>query len=276
MDTKTLVVGQDVYTFNNNYPVWFCNNKGMVVKVTPEGVEVQTADGLIRFDTNGKELDISRRDRLGFGPSPGDKFHTILWQSAPEFAPWELMEWYYVLYRVIGSVTSSQHAFLKHGDGAIKKFHTLQEAEKVAEELNKSMNNGLTSTRFSYQAVSQFEELEHGNICFDFATQTPQLQSLVLEICNLACSLPTFPVPVFRPDFELIKTPKGRYGCAEIFTLRDVVPPGGSGDLIEITDEKLLEKLRSIKGQYEYGGHQLFYYEHLMSTADWKVRVNKW
>ena len=143
MDTTKLVVGQDVYMFNDAYPHWFCNESGKVVKVTPTGVEVQTAGELLRFDPNnipvfivgqttlvvgqdvdvayaqrkdrkGKvvkvtptgvevevadllqfdndayELDISRRDRLGFGPSPEDKFHTFLWQSAPEFAPWHL------------------------------------------------------------------------------------------------------------------------------------------------------------------------------------------
>lgn len=82
-----------------------------MVKVTPSGVEVwvtatifQTAtpdgftevleehDGrLIRFDNKGCELDANRRDRLGFGPSPGDTFHNVLWFSAPEFQPWHLV-----------------------------------------------------------------------------------------------------------------------------------------------------------------------------------------
>jgi hypothetical protein len=39
MDTKTLVVGQDVYIVNNN-GTFFC--QGKVVKVMPEGVEVLT------------------------------------------------------------------------------------------------------------------------------------------------------------------------------------------------------------------------------------------
>ena len=143
MDTRTLVVGQDVYMFNDHYPHWFCGQRGKVVRVTPKGVEVQTAGELLRFDTNnipvfiggqttlvvgqdvdvaycqgkdrrgkvvkvtpsgvevevadllrfdndGYELDVSRRDRLGFGPSPGDKFYNSLWYSAPEFAPWHL------------------------------------------------------------------------------------------------------------------------------------------------------------------------------------------
>jgi hypothetical protein len=59
VDTKTLVVGQDVYMFSGCYV-----NKGKVVKVTPSGVDVQTGvmqnDGtwnaheLLHFDHNGR------------------------------------------------------------------------------------------------------------------------------------------------------------------------------------------------------------------------------
>jgi hypothetical protein len=143
MDTKTLVVGQEVYMLKPPYPYWFCGQKGKVVKVTPTGVDVQTAGELLRFDTcnipvfivgqttlvvgqdvdvaycqrkdrrgkvvkatpsgvevqvadllrfdnDGYELDVSRRDRLGFGPSPEDNFYTFLWEAAPEFGPWHL------------------------------------------------------------------------------------------------------------------------------------------------------------------------------------------
>jgi hypothetical protein len=48
MDTKTLVVGQDVYMLSGVY-----GNKGKVVKVTPSGVDVQTTDELLHFDNNG-------------------------------------------------------------------------------------------------------------------------------------------------------------------------------------------------------------------------------
>ena len=134
MDTKTLVVGQDVYMLKPPYPFWFCIDEGKVVKVTPEGVDVQVVDrqtanaaycqrkergdkaikitpsrgketdvgrrvevqvadlqtaDIIRFDTSGKETDVSRRDRLGFGPSE-DPFYNSLWHSAPEFGPWHL------------------------------------------------------------------------------------------------------------------------------------------------------------------------------------------
>jgi hypothetical protein len=65
------------------------DRRGKVVKVTPEGVDVEVVD-LLRFDNDGYELDVSRRDRFGFGPSPEDKFYTALWESAPEFAPWHL------------------------------------------------------------------------------------------------------------------------------------------------------------------------------------------
>jgi hypothetical protein len=125
MDTTKLVVGQDVYMLKPPYPFWFCIDEGKVVKVTPEGVDVQVVDrqtadaaycqrkdrgdkaikitpsrvevqvadlqtaDMIRFDTSGKETDVSRRDRLGFGPSE-DPFYNSLWHSAPEFGPWHL------------------------------------------------------------------------------------------------------------------------------------------------------------------------------------------
>ena len=85
MDTKTLVVGQDVDMVSGPYG---CSGK--VVKITPSGVDVQTDDELVRFDKNGKETDASRRDRLGFGPSPESKFHNFLWNCAPERQPWQL------------------------------------------------------------------------------------------------------------------------------------------------------------------------------------------
>ena len=86
MDTKTLVVGQDVYMVCSEIYI----GKGKVAKVTPDSVEVHSGNERLRFDKDGNELDVSRRDRLGFGPSPESKFHTVLWQSAPEFGPWHL------------------------------------------------------------------------------------------------------------------------------------------------------------------------------------------
>jgi hypothetical protein len=67
MDTKTLVVGQDVHIVSGPY-LW----RGKVVKATPEGVEVQTREEvlpsnglnlrcgkeqLLHFDNNGKGRD---------------------------------------------------------------------------------------------------------------------------------------------------------------------------------------------------------------------------
>lgn len=89
VDTKTLVVGQRVHMITCEC---YEGKDGTVVKVTPSGVEVRATDGgLYRFDNKGYELDADRRDRLGFGPSPGDTFHNVLWFSAPEFTPWRLI-----------------------------------------------------------------------------------------------------------------------------------------------------------------------------------------
>lgn len=56
MDTKTLVVGQKVYMSSG---IYYC--EGVVVKVTPSGVDVQTDDGtwnapheLLHFDDKGR------------------------------------------------------------------------------------------------------------------------------------------------------------------------------------------------------------------------------
>jgi hypothetical protein len=103
MDTKTLVVGQVVYMFCGHrcYGV----AEGKVVKITPEGVEVKSAErwgqnsrrleeiGIIRFDNNGVELEVDRRKRHGFEPEPGfshDRFMQSVWNGAPECGPWQL------------------------------------------------------------------------------------------------------------------------------------------------------------------------------------------
>lgn len=80
-----LLVGQEVDVAYSQRG----DRRGKVVKVTPTGVEVQVTD-LMRFNNDGYEVDDCRRDRVGFGPTPGDRFYTFLWQSAPEFAPWFL------------------------------------------------------------------------------------------------------------------------------------------------------------------------------------------
>jgi hypothetical protein len=47
----------------------------------------------------------------------------------------------------------------------------------------------------------------------------------------------------------------------------------GCTDLIDITSGELLEKLRSLNGQFTNNGTPVFYYENVMSTADYKVFV---
>jgi hypothetical protein len=68
-----------------------------------------------------------------------------------------------------------------------------------------------------------------------------------------------------------VGTPDGKMVLAA--AVFDDIYPGSS--FIEITDEKLLAKLRDIKGQFHNvpgtGDRPVFYYEHLMSTADFKV-----
>jgi hypothetical protein len=89
MDTKTLLVGQEVCMVSGVYL-----KKGKVVKVTPSGVEVQLAlaegpirsegNELIRFDTNGKACD-SRDIYRG----------NMEWNGIPgtfECGPWELAD----------------------------------------------------------------------------------------------------------------------------------------------------------------------------------------
>jgi hypothetical protein len=87
IDTNTLVVGQVVHMVSNT--VYALDGK--VVKVKPDGVDVQTAQGLLQFDTTGCELESSRCVRLGFGPDSESKFHRVLW-GAPEFQPWHLIQ----------------------------------------------------------------------------------------------------------------------------------------------------------------------------------------
>jgi hypothetical protein len=50
VDTKTLVVGQDVYINGGLGPV-----EGKVVKVVPPCVYVETANGRFRFNNDGEE-----------------------------------------------------------------------------------------------------------------------------------------------------------------------------------------------------------------------------
>jgi hypothetical protein len=68
-----------------------------------------------------------------------------------------------------------------------------------------------------------------------------------------------------------VGTPDGKMVLAA--AVFDDIYPGSN--FVEITDEKLLAKLRNIKGQFHNvpgtGDIPVFYYENLMSTADFKV-----
>lgn len=91
MDTKTLVVGQEVYMFCGSEFYGF--EKGKMVKITSAGVEVLVGESIIRFDNNGTELEVERRKRHGFEPEPGfghDRFMQAIWYTAPECGPWRL------------------------------------------------------------------------------------------------------------------------------------------------------------------------------------------
>jgi hypothetical protein len=242
MNTRTLVVGQEVYMLLDPYPYWFCGQRGKVVKVTPTCVEVQTAGELLRFDTNnipvfivgqttlvvgqdvdvaysqrgdrrgkvvkvmpsgvevevadllsfdsnGRETDASRRERLGFGPAPGDRFLNSLWHSAPEFGPWKLDDMPFA-----------------------ERKHLLE---------------------------NQF-----------FGS------SLLEEIYQLAYHCSYIP-NVISPSYQKVETDNG---LVYAFSLRASYAPEDD-DLIEVTDEKLLKKVRSIEGQYFSGESPVFYYD---------------
>jgi hypothetical protein len=75
MDTKTLVVGQRVSLFGCGF--W----KGTVVRIIPNGVEVESFGQLAQFDENGKETEDSLYRRVGALSGPG-----------PEWEPWELIQ----------------------------------------------------------------------------------------------------------------------------------------------------------------------------------------
>ena len=92
MDTKTLVVGQEVWMRSGVY-----TQKGKVAEVTEQYVSVELflgenhVRGFIRFDTNGKTG--TGWDGLGYFEYIGEEVGML--QSDPrlpgtEFGPWEL------------------------------------------------------------------------------------------------------------------------------------------------------------------------------------------
>lgn len=87
MDTKTLVVGQEVYMESGIYA-----NNGHVVNVTPEGVEVYSrfTHELLRFYTDGKGWDVDGTYECGpweLMDSTPTYFHAdATFPAIPEFA----------------------------------------------------------------------------------------------------------------------------------------------------------------------------------------------
>jgi hypothetical protein len=74
MNTNKLVVGQEVLLFG----IGFLDGK--VVSVVPS-IAVQTNDGLLRFDEDGRETDACRYIWLG----------GVLHGPGPEWEPWEIV-----------------------------------------------------------------------------------------------------------------------------------------------------------------------------------------
>jgi hypothetical protein len=74
MDTNTLVVGQEVLLFGVGRLL------GKVVSIVPWG-DVQSDEGFLRFDNNGKETDFSRYLRCG----------AVLDGPCPSFLPWKIV-----------------------------------------------------------------------------------------------------------------------------------------------------------------------------------------
>ncbi len=80
--------------------------------------------------------------------------------------------------------------------------------------------------------------------------------SLLEEIYKLVSHDKTVHANVITPGFEFVKTSDGIV-CA--FSLRE--GPLSGPNIIKITDEQVLAKLRSVKGQFVYGGLPVFYYD---------------
>ena len=73
---KNLVVGQEVLLFG----IGFLDGK--VISVFPT-IDVQSADGLMKFDKDGKETEASRCHRLGVAEGE--------YGPGPEWEPWEIV-----------------------------------------------------------------------------------------------------------------------------------------------------------------------------------------
>jgi hypothetical protein len=78
----------------------------------------------------------------------------------------------------------------------------------------------------------------------------------------------TLKLPVVVPYLILEAVPAPTGYVYALYLSEDECP---GSDLMELTDEKLLDKLRSVNGQFTYERTPVCYYEHLMSTADYQV-----
>jgi hypothetical protein len=70
MDTKTCVVGQDVYVAGSFGPV-----EGKIVHIAPPCIYVATAEGPFRFNSDGRECDLNGKaytyeNNIMLGPGP--------------------------------------------------------------------------------------------------------------------------------------------------------------------------------------------------------------
>jgi hypothetical protein len=82
MDTRKLVVGQEVYMFCESEVYGF--EKGKVAKITSAGVDVLVGESIICFGDNGTELEVERCKRH-------DRFLQSSQLSAlPAFGFWQL------------------------------------------------------------------------------------------------------------------------------------------------------------------------------------------
>jgi hypothetical protein len=83
MDTKTLVVGQDVYLYSGCY--WI---QGKVVKVTPSGVDVQGGLGYSKEDAAEQILHFDKDGRSYLTESPDSQDWKI--NGTYECGPWHI------------------------------------------------------------------------------------------------------------------------------------------------------------------------------------------
>jgi hypothetical protein len=93
----------------------------------------------------------------------------------------------------------------------------------------------------------------NANICFENQFVGSSLLEEIYKLAYHCSSIPN----VISPSYQKVETDNG---LVYAFSLRASYAPEDD-DLIEVTDEELLKKLRSIKGQYFSGESPVFYYD---------------